>query len=282
MMAGAGGELAKRIGVAAVGIPIALVVAYLGGYWLAAFLAVFAGIAAWEFRDMQRSRDLPGSAGLTVVLASAYVLLAAFFDAVDFVVWATLLTLAAATTVILVVRSESQPGGQVVFGTFGALYTGGLLAFALWIRAVDGGEPSVRGAAILLLPVAVTWLGDTAAYFGGRAIGRHKLAPTISPGKTREGAVAGFVATTAGAFAYVELTRPWVNWTMSTYTILGFGAAVAVAGQVGDLFESRFKRECRVKDSSGLLPGHGGALDRLDSLLFVFPVAYAFLWSMGA
>ncbi|UCF20585.1 MAG: phosphatidate cytidylyltransferase [Gemmatimonadota bacterium] len=281
MMAGSGGELAKRVGVAALGIPTALGVAYLGGYWLAAFLAVFAGVAAWEFCEMQRSRDLGGSARLTVLLAVAYVLLAATFEAPAFAVWATLLTLAAAATVMLTLSSEAQPGRQIMVATFGALYTGGLLAFAVWIRDIDGRLLSVRGGGILLLPVAITWIGDTAAYFGGRAIGRHKLAPKISPGKTREGAVAGFVATTAGALGYAEATRPLVNWTLSPIALLAFGAAVAVAGQIGDLFESRFKREWGAKDSSSLLPGHGGVLDRLDSLLFVFPVAYAFLWWLG-
>ncbi len=115
----------------------------------------------------------------------------------------------------------------------------------------------------------------------GRAIGRHKLAPVISPKKTWEGAIAGLLATAAGVVIYVQLTRPLVPWTMVLWEALAFGAAISVAGQLGDLFESRFKRDCDVKDSSNLLPGHGGALDRVDSLLFVFPVAYAFIMIVG-
>ena len=87
--------------------------------------------------------------------------------------------------------------------------------------------------------------------------------------------------TAAGAALYVELTRQLVPWSMSIGQVLLFGSLISVAGQVGDLFESRFKRDCGVKDSSNLLPGHGGALDRVDSLLFVFPFAYAFLRIVG-
>jgi phosphatidate cytidylyltransferase len=173
------------------------------------------------------------------------------------------------------------PGQAVVTTIFGAAYTGVLLSYVVWLRAFDT-APGIRGAAIVFLPVAVTWLGDSAAYFTGKAIGRHKLAPVISPKKTWEGAIGGFVVTAGTALLYVELTRPLVGWTMSTAAILGLGAVVAVAGQLGDLVESRFKRDCGVKDSSKLLPGHGGALDRVDSLLFAMPTAYAYLRLVAA
>ncbi|MGD2218237.1 MAG: phosphatidate cytidylyltransferase, partial [Gemmatimonadales bacterium] len=144
-----------------------------------------------------------------------------------------------------------------------------------------GAAPGLAGAAVLMLPVAITWLGDSAAYFVGQAIGRHKMAPVISPKKTWEGAIAGFIVTAGSTLLYVTLTRSLVPWTMSGGELLGLGAILAVVGQAGDLFESRFKRECGVKDSSGLLPGHGGMLDRLDSMLFVFPFAYAYIRVVG-
>lgn len=276
------GELAKRVAVALVGIPIALGLAYLGGYWLGGFLAALAAAAAWEYYSMNRSRGVPSFARLGSLLALSFVLMATGLDPASFAIWATVFALAAVTVAVLSAAPDSDSGLASAVTVFGALYTGGLIAFAIWLRALDGAGPGWRGTAILFLPVAVTWIGDTAAYFAGRALGRHKLAPTISPAKTWEGAVAGLGATVGGAVLYVGLTRPLVGWTLSFVDVLGFGAAVAVAGQAGDLIESRFKRDCRVKDSSRLLPGHGGVLDRLDSLLFVFPIGYAYLSLVGA
>jgi phosphatidate cytidylyltransferase len=276
-----GGELAKRVAVAAVGIPIALGAGYLGGYWLAAFLAVLAALAASEFCQMYLGKGVPSAPRVAAVAAAAYVMLAAGLHPAAFVVWATVLTLGVAMALTLRTQPDQQPGLTVVISVFAASYTGGLLAFSLWLRGLGGSGPGWSGAAILFLPVAVTWLGDTAAYSVGRAIGRHKLAPVISPKKTWEGAIAGLLATALGAMVYIEFTRPLVPWTMVIWEALAFGFAISVAGQLGDLFESRFKRDCGVKDSSNLLPGHGGALDRVDSLLFVFPVAYAFIRVVG-
>jgi phosphatidate cytidylyltransferase len=194
---------------------------------------------------------------------------------------AVVLTLIAASVLSLRAAPETRPGQRVMTTVFGAAYAGVLLSFGVWLRALDGAAPGLRGAAIVMLPVAITWLGDTSAYLVGKAVGRHKLAPTISPAKTWEGAVAGLVATAGGAFVYIELTGAIVSWTMGVAEVAGLGVAVAAAGQVGDLFESRFKRECGVKDSSRILPGHGGVLDRLDSLLFVLPVAYVYLRLAG-
>lgn len=279
-MARSGGELAKRVGVALVGIPLTVGLAYLGGYWLAGLIAVFAGLAAWEFCRMHRGHGVAAAPVTGGALAAFYVFLAAAFPPADFTVWAVVATLALAAVESIRRSPESHPGLTVVTTVFGALYTGLLLSFAVWLRAM-GDAPGLGGAAIVFLPVAITWLGDTAAYFVGKGIGRHKLAPVISPKKTWEGAIAGTAATMGGAVAWLQLTAAVVPWTMSLGEVLGFGVLTAVAGQVGDLFESRFKRECEVKDSSNLIPGHGGFLDRVDSLLFVFPVAYAYLMLVG-
>jgi len=276
-----GGDLAKRVGVAAVGIPIAVTAAYLGGYWLAGLLAVMASVAAWEFAAMYRAAGLSPAPMLAALLALAYVFMAASLPVHDFAIWGTLATLGLATLLMTRSAPESPPGLTVMITVFGAVYTGALLGFGQWLRDIDGTSPSWRGAAILFLPVAITWLGDSAAYFVGRSIGRYKLAPTISPKKTWEGAIAGLLTTVGGAVLWVVATAPLVSWTITLAEAAGLGAAVAVAGQVGDLFESRFKRDCGVKDSSSLLPGHGGFLDRVDALLFAFPVAYAFLRLTG-
>ncbi len=276
-----GGELTKRVLVALVGIPIALAAIYLGGYWIAGLLAIFAGLAAWEFCAMYRGAGTPASPGVAALLALAYVVLAVVTSASGFVIWGTAVTLSVATALMLLTDPRTAPGQTVMVTVFAAAYPGVLLSHGVWLRGLDASAPGLRGAAILFLPVAITWLGDTAAYFVGRAVGRHKLAPRISPAKTWEGAVAGLAATAGGAILYVGLTRSLVSWTLSAAGALVLGAAVALAGQAGDLFESRFKRDCGVKDSSNLIPGHGGVLDRIDSLLFALPVAYAVLWILG-
>ncbi|MGD8700140.1 MAG: phosphatidate cytidylyltransferase [Gemmatimonadales bacterium] len=276
-----GGELAKRVAVASVGIPIAVAAGYLGGYWLAGLLALLAALAAAEFCRMYRGTGIAAAPGVAALLAVAYVILAVGLPPSAYLVWVTVLTLGVTAVLILRAEPAGQPGLSAVVTAFGAVYAGGLLAFALWLRSLGGTGAGWSGTAVLFLPVAITWLGDSAAYSVGRAIGRHKLSPVISPKKTWEGAIAGLVATAAGAALYIELTRPLAPWSMSMWQVLLFGAVVSIAGQVGDLFESRFKRDCAVKDSSNLLPGHGGALDRVDSLLFVFPFAYAFLRIVG-
>jgi phosphatidate cytidylyltransferase len=122
---------------------------------------------------------------------------------------------------------------------------------------------------LVLLLVAIIAAGDTAAYYGGRAFGRHPLAPKISPKKTVEGAIAGLMGSmlVGGIAGVVFLGEPWLSITL-------ISAATAVFGQLGDLAESAMKRSAGVKDSSSILPGHGGILDRLDSVLFAAPVFY--------
>jgi phosphatidate cytidylyltransferase len=116
-------------------------------------------------------------------------------------------------------------------------------------------------------------ISDTAQYYGGRTFGRSLLAPTISPKKTREGAITGFLA---GGLAMVWLGG-WALPGVGTLALALLGATVVALGIAGDLFESLLKRSAGVKDASGLIPGHGGMLDRVDSLLFAAPVYYAFL-----
>ena len=166
---------------------------------------------------------------------------------------------------------------QAVYGLVGFLYIGGLLQTLVLLRAVPG-DITVSGigrgqhGAWLMLFVAVcVWSVDTFAYFIGRWFGRNKLAPTLSPGKTIEGSLGGLLGAIlmGGAFGH------WIHLPLMHG--LAVGALAGVMGQVGDLFESALKRELGIKDFGRVLPGHGGALDRFDSLLFVAPLAYLYL-----
>jgi phosphatidate cytidylyltransferase len=130
-----------------------------------------------------------------------------------------------------------------------------------------------EGPWLLLFALAITWANDTVAYFVGRAIGKHKLAPNLSPKKTWEGSVAGFGASLVVAWLFSR-------WLMAPMAhLLAMAAIGNVAGQVGDLLESAYKRSAGVKDSGGLLPGHGGVLDRIDALILTFPVVW-YYWTL--
>lgn len=152
----------------------------------------------------------------------------------------------------------------------------GLLLIALPLTyAIRLHGVSLAGKWLLLFALVITWMGDTAAYFVGRAIGRHPFAPHLSPKKTWEGAVASFVGSLLVAWAMAR----WRGVNVATVHILGMAAAGNVAGQMGDLLESACKRSAGVKDSGALLPGHGGILDRIDALILTFPVVwYYWLW----
>lgn len=146
----------------------------------------------------------------------------------------------------------------------GVLYVNWLIGHALWLRALP------HGVGWIFLLVWVTWVGESAAYFVGSLAGRHKLAPVVSPNKTVEGALAQFVMSPAAAVA----GRWWFFPECSPGDALAVGLLLGVVGQVGDLVESLLKRICAVKDTGGLIPGHGGLLDRVDSLLFNTPAVY--------
>jgi phosphatidate cytidylyltransferase len=164
------------------------------------------------------------------------------------------------TTAIFASSIESA-FGRVGVGLGSIVYCPLMLGYLLWI-----------GRDQILLLFAIIWVGDTAAYYCGRAYGRHLLAPKISPKKTVEGALAGLIASVIAG----TVGGMWIVHQPSS-RFLWISAITAVAGQIGDLAESVLKRSAGVKDSSSILPGHGGILDRLDSLLFATPVFYWFV-----
>lgn len=149
----------------------------------------------------------------------------------------------------------------------GVLYVGFLLGHAPLIRALE------NGAALIFFLLLVTWLGDTGAYLAGKTLGRHKLAPEISPNKTVEGLIGGLLLATLGAYAAKLSFVP----TMTSWDCVLLGLGLGATGALGDLVESAMKRSAGVKDAGHLLIGHGGFLDRLDSLLFTAPAFYYYL-----
>jgi phosphatidate cytidylyltransferase len=168
---------------------------------------------------------------------------------------------------ITVARGRPGPGvlADAAAALFAPIYIGLPLGALAWVRAASG-----REAVLLLLAVIV--ISDSAQYYTGRAFGRRPLAPTISPKKTVEGAIGGMVFGTLA----LAVGGPWV-FSSPIWMLALLGAAISLLGIVGDLFESLLKRSADMKDSSNLIPGHGGVLDRIDSWLFAAPVYYMFV-----
>jgi phosphatidate cytidylyltransferase len=278
-------ELVRRVGFAVVAIPLALLVIWYGGLALAMLLAVAGALGARELFELaQRGGGTRPARALGIATATAVPLLAYLALASPefgrFVagagLYAAALWLILVLTWALVARSPAErPLEAVAVTTFGVAYTAGLPAFLLLIRHAELPLRSWAGAWLVFFPLVVTWVCDSAAMLVGRTFGGPKLAPTVSPGKTRSGTIAGVV----GALAVAPLFSGWIFPQVGVS--LGLGEALAVAGvlsvvgQAGDLAESLFKRQAGVKDSSHLIPGHGGVLDRLDSLYFVVPVTAA-------
>ncbi|HEY8311879.1 MAG TPA: phosphatidate cytidylyltransferase, partial [Gemmatimonadaceae bacterium] len=157
----------------------------------------------------------------------------------------------------------------------------GLIAYVYDIRFDDYVVDARGGTVLVMLPILLTWATDVGAYAFGRMFGKHKLMPSVSPGKTVEGAVGGMLLSVLIGWLYVRfLLHPLAQLALLPLATIVFAVCVSAVAQIGDLAESLLKREAGVKDSSAIIPGHGGVLDRFDSLLFVLPVAALLLHSL--
>ncbi len=274
-------ELARRVIVALIIAPIAVAAAWFGDAALAALLSVVAGVAAWELCRMARGSGVEPLERLTIALSAFLPLLTHGVRLGVFRPSAAAFALGFLTiaTVTIFRRTvEQRPLHVVAVSLAIVLYTGGMLSFGYDLRYHNYAIGRVGQCLVLLLPVLLTWGSDVGAFFVGRLFGRHKLMPSVSPAKTIEGSIGGMLLSVIMCWGYVRvLLAPKGQLGLAPWSIVMFGVAVAVAAQLGDLFESLLKREAKVKDSSDLLPGHGGFLDRVDSLLFVLPVATVLL-----
>jgi phosphatidate cytidylyltransferase len=284
-------NLVRRIGFAVVAIPLALGIVWYGGLVLAFLLALAGALGTQELFGLAERREIRPATTIGLVSAAAiapitYSTLAA--PAVQASVqaawpYAAGLWLVLILSWALAARPPAERPLEAAAVTLLAVaYTGALPAFVVAIRHGSYPERSWAGAWLVFFPLVVTWVCDTAAMFGGQLFGGPKLSPTVSPGKTRSGAVAGLIGGLAVAPVFGWLVFPRVGVSLSAGELLVIAGVLSLVGQVGDLVESLFKREAGVKDSSDLIPGHGGVLDRLDSLYFVVPAAAALYRLFGA
>jgi phosphatidate cytidylyltransferase len=251
----------KRLASAAAAVPIFVWMVTLAPAALFdALVVALSGVAAWELgRLLERAGKR--TSGWLGVIASAAVT-SSF--AVPGHAPALTLTIVILVVLALPLVTSSLSVEPAATTLLSVTYVGWLLGHAVLLRALPD------GAWLVLFLVGVTWVGETAAYAIGSAVGRHRLAPLVSPGKTIEGAVAQALLSLVAAVGLGRWLLPgWPVWQ-----VLAAGLLLGIVGQVGDLAESVIKRSVGTKDTGGLIPGHGGALDRLDGLLFNAPALF--------
>jgi phosphatidate cytidylyltransferase len=259
----------SRVLVALVGVPVVLLIVWAGGWWLFALAGVAAVLALHEYSLMIRTLRPVILAAYTGALLS---LLGAQLGGLDWTAAGFLSTMVLAFLLHWIATTRQSATVAIAATVLGAGWVGLCLAHLLLLREI----PHDGKLATFTVLIAV-WAGDIGAFFAGRLIGRHKLAPALSPGKTWEGFLFGTATTIFVAF--VALYKE--DYLSIPQSIL-LGAVIAVAAPLGDLFESALKRDMHVKDSGRLLAAHGGVLDRIDSLLFAAVASYYLLRAFNA
>jgi len=279
----------KRLITAAVLIPVVLVLVFLGPRWQWLFtlaVAAVAALAGWEYMDLSRrcGANPPRIATMTALLA----LFAVNFEWPDL----TPALFGILGLSLLVYCTFFKPVEETIADASASIFC--LLYTGLTLIALPTLHEQANGPSLVLFLLFVVWAGDTAAYYAGRAWGRHKMAPKLSPGKTWEGAIASVAGSVIIAAALVSVASlmqepansavlSWLERTFPSAVLsypdeiwywLVLAAIINVAAQIGDLAESALKRSAKVKDSGSLLPGHGGVLDRIDALLLAGPVLW--------
>lgn len=310
-------ELAARVAVAAVAIPLITWIVMVGGYAFFIFVEIIAGVALMEFYKLAERKGVYPNEVLGVAfgalvcmtfmheriendILSAYGLLgnpdvhfpSQFVSLVSIALLTVFVVLA-----VEVGRSRTNALLNTAVTVFGVFYISFFLGAFVGIRELFGPTfPSWRfdipvspdytklqlidrwGGFLVMSILASIWVCDSAAYFVGKAIGKHKLLERVSPGKTWEGAIAGFIA----SIGAIILARHYFLPFIALRDAILIGVAVGSFGQLGDLAESLLKRDAGAKDSSHIIPGHGGAFDRFDSLLFVAPLVYLYVYILIA
>lgn len=277
-----------RLATAAVGLPILLTVVWIGPPWFSAFLFIVTIAATIELTRLARLWGDRIHWAFPMLIALSFVLsgnqwaaegqmshadvLSFFWEGSEkYVIIATHVIMLCGYGIItkrLVIQQDPRfpiPGDSMFFAI--PFYVGAPMMYALALRGAD------QGFEWMLLTLLTVFATDTAAFFGGRTFGKTPLAPNVSPNKTREGAIIGmFAAVITCVVAATYLKIDAIMWET-----LILGAIIGLFAQLGDLVESRMKRKAGVKDSGFLIPGHGGILDRLDSIVFTMPAVYYFV-----
>jgi len=259
--------LITRVLVGLLGIPLAIIVVYTGGLPLLISLIVLSLLGLHEFYRMARSYKpnlLAGYAGAIFILIGAHT--GELAGALRGVIY-----LFALTFILHAIRGlKPEMMGEMAVTFFGAFYVGMGFAHIILLRSLE------FGISLAIVVLLATWTSDTVAYAVGHFYGQRPISPVISPKKTIEGTLAGFI----GTILVVLVAGKSLEWMMGSVQFFVLGLALAIAAPIGDLFESYLKRVSQVKDAGTIIPGHGGILDRFDSLLFAGVAAYYIVTAM--
>lgn len=267
-------NLFTRIVVAIVAIPTILWIVWFGGVPLLIFTIIIASLGLWEYLKLVSSRyQLQNTPGF--ILFSLGIPIVTYFTGESGLLIG-LITSFSILAVALLATGRPQSSAIVLALTlFGIFYTTGLTSFLILIhdlkRIPEGSVLS--GGRWLIFLFSIIWACDTMAYFIGKPFGKHKLSLQISPNKTAEGFGAGVLG---GIIASIACQKTFLS-SAPLIPVISLGILISLVGQLGDLLESALKRDCQVKDSSMIIPGHGGVLDRFDSLFFSLPFFYYYL-----
>jgi phosphatidate cytidylyltransferase len=272
-------NLAARVLVAVVAIPLVAGAVYVGGVLFAVLLGIVSALAARELYGIAEHGGYTPLARTGTLLAFLLPIAVHFFREGRFVppdiALGAVVIIALFALALFRRTPEQHPLGAAAVTLVGVMYTAGFLTFAYALRYHNYVVTARAGSALVFYPFVLTWISDTAGFFVGRAFGRAKLMPSVSPGKTRAGAIGALAFCMVASWAYTQwVLVPYASLGMRVGVALALGAAIGASVQIGDLVESLLKREGGVKDSSHLIPGHGGVLDRIDGMLFALPVAY--------
>jgi len=263
-------NLTSRVLVAIIAIPIIFFITYLGDWYFFFFVLLLTILGVLEYYKLVEAKGAHPQKIIGVVLG---VFVVAMFHKIDIYFSKHYFAAFLCSFLIFVIELfRSKPNALHNLSTtfFGVLYVATSFGMLLALREMKNAE------LIIGIFIAI-WICDSAAYFGGKQFGKHKLLERVSPNKTWEGAIAGFVGT---ILAILALHSTILNF-LSMRDMFVIAVIVGVFGQIGDLFESLLKRDANVKDSSTIIPGHGGVLDRFDSLLFVAPLVYMYFKFVG-
>ncbi|MBK7629315.1 MAG: phosphatidate cytidylyltransferase [Ignavibacteriales bacterium] len=266
------GNTAVRILVSVIAIPALVLFSYFGGVYFLSFVLIIAGISFYEFSVLakQKGANVNVNLGLLAIIFLVINQYRFLFSQYNFLI---------AFFIVLLIFELFRNNGSAIqnIGStlLGVFYLG---LFGTTLIGIREFYPNINGlyehGGYLIISIFVTiWICDSAAFFGGTALGKHKLFPRVSPKKSWEGAIFGFVF----AILAMILAKNLVLDFLSLKNAIVIGFIIGTFGQIGDLAESLLKRDAGVKDSSHLIPGHGGIFDRFDSLLFSSPIIYLYL-----
>jgi phosphatidate cytidylyltransferase len=263
---------ALRVIVAIITIPLIITVAYFGKVYFLFFVVAITAISYYEFCNMVRHKEI--SANKTLGLAAIIILLINYYRA-----FIDIYSLLLIFTIILLLIELFRNRGSAVLNTgstlLGVFYLGLSGSSIIRIREFypDIGDLYQRGGYLIISIFASIWLCDSAAFWAGSKLGKHKLFPRVSPNKSWEGSIFGFLFSIIVLILAKIIILDFISFTDAVF----IGIIIGMFGQVGDLIESLIKRDNGVKDSSGLIPGHGGMFDRFDSLFYTSPVILLYL-----